>query len=127
MLLHYLLRNGSERVVSSAREHIYDMKPLEEYVFRDEHGRDQGINGECTHSNPCVVGDNIHIIFSPLLSVRQKAKEIISFLQDDERLKDARKQAKQTRDKFVGYSSEETQHKYSKWCRCHSPSSIEPL
>ena len=46
LLLHYLIRNGSERVVSSAREHIYDMKPLEEYAFRDEHGKDQGINGE---------------------------------------------------------------------------------
>jgi telomere length regulation protein len=89
LLLHYLVRNGSERVVASAREHIYDMKPLEEYVFRDEQGKDQGVN------------------------VRQKAKEIISFIQDDERLKDARKQAKQSRDKFVGYSSEETQYKYS--------------
>ena len=48
-----------------------------------------------------------------VIAVRQKAKEIISFIQDDERLKDARKQAKQTRDKYVGYSSEETQHKYS--------------
>ena len=46
LVLHYLLRNGSERCVSSAREHIYDMKPLEEYVFRDEQGKDQGINGE---------------------------------------------------------------------------------
>ena len=46
LLLHYLVRNGSERVVASAREHIYDMKPLEEYVFRDEQGKDQGVNGE---------------------------------------------------------------------------------
>lgn len=46
LLLHYLLRNGSERVVTSAREHVYDMKPLEEFTFRDEHGKDQGINGE---------------------------------------------------------------------------------
>lgn len=46
LLLHYLLRNGSERVVTSSREHVYDMKPLEEYTFRDEHGKDQGINGE---------------------------------------------------------------------------------
>jgi len=89
LLLHYLIRNGSERVVTSAREHIYDMKPLEEYTFRDEHGKDQGIN------------------------VRQKAKEIISFLQDDERLREARKAAKITRDKYVGYSSEELQDKYS--------------
>ncbi len=48
LLLHYLIRNGSERVVTSAREHIYDMKSLEEYIFRDENGKDQGINGENT-------------------------------------------------------------------------------
>lgn len=45
LLLHYLVRNGSERVVTNSREHIYDMKPLEEYTFRDEHGKDQGNNG----------------------------------------------------------------------------------
>ena len=45
LVLNYLILNGSERVVTSAREHIYDMKSLEEYTFRDEHGKDQGING----------------------------------------------------------------------------------
>ena len=52
LVLHYLLRNGSDRVVTSAREHMYDMKPLEEYVFRDEQGKDQGINGKSIHV-PC--------------------------------------------------------------------------
>ena len=33
-------------MVTSAREHIYDMKPLEDYTFKDEQGKDQGINGE---------------------------------------------------------------------------------
>lgn len=46
--------------------------------------------------------------------VRQKVKEIIGFVQDEERLRDARKQAKQTRDKYVGYSSEEATSRYSK-------------
>lgn len=40
------MRNGSERVVSAAREHTYDMRQLESYTFTDEHNRDQGINGE---------------------------------------------------------------------------------
>ncbi len=48
LLIHYLIRNGSERVVTSAREHVYDMKPLEEYTFRDEQGKDQGVNGVCS-------------------------------------------------------------------------------
>lgn len=47
------------------------------------------------------------------LLVRQKAKEIIEFLQDDERLRSERRKAKQTRDKFVGYSSDEITGRYS--------------
>ena len=47
-------------------------------------------------------------------TVRQKAKEIVGFVQDEERLREARKQAKQTRDKYVGYSSEEATSRYSK-------------
>lgn len=46
LLLSYLLRNGSERVVTSARDHIYDMRQLEDYQHIDEHGRDQGINSQ---------------------------------------------------------------------------------
>lgn len=44
LLLNYLVRNGSERVVTSAREHIYDLRTLENYKFIDEHGKDQGMN-----------------------------------------------------------------------------------
>ena len=44
LLLSYLIRNGSERVVTSAREHIYDLRSLENYTFVDEFGKDQGIN-----------------------------------------------------------------------------------
>jgi len=40
-----LIRNGSERVVTSAREHIYDLRQLEDYTCTDEFGRDQGVNG----------------------------------------------------------------------------------
>lgn len=38
------MRNGSERVVTSSREHIYDLRSLENYTFTDEGGKDQGIN-----------------------------------------------------------------------------------
>lgn len=40
------MRNGSERVVTSTREHIYDLRGLENYSFVDEHGKDQGLNGK---------------------------------------------------------------------------------
>ena len=49
--------------------------------------------------------------------MRQKAKEILGVLQDDERLREARKSAKQTRDKYVGYSSEQANSRYSEWVR----------
>ncbi|XP_073423974.1 clathrin interactor 1 isoform X2 [Dendrobates tinctorius] len=82
LLLAYLIRNGSERVVTSAREHIYDLRSLENYHFVDENGKDQGIN------------------------IRQKVKEMVEFVQDDDRLREERKKAKKNKDKYVGVSSE---------------------
>lgn len=39
ILLNYLLRNGSERVVTSAREHLYDLRTLESFTYIDELGK----------------------------------------------------------------------------------------
>lgn len=47
-------------------------------------------------------------------AVRQKVKDVLSFLADDDRLREARKAARKTRDKYVGYSSESARDKYSK-------------
>ncbi|KAJ4929926.1 hypothetical protein JOQ06_018943 [Pogonophryne albipinna] len=80
LLLAYLIRNGSERVVTSAREHIYDLRSLENYHLIDESGKDQGIN------------------------VRQKVKEMVEFVQDDDRLREERKKAKKNKDKYIGVS-----------------------
>ncbi|XP_052393506.1 clathrin interactor 1 [Carassius gibelio] len=82
LLLAYLIRNGSERVVTSTREHIYDLRSLENYHFVDENGKDQGIN------------------------VRQKVKEMVEFVQDDDRLREERKKAKKNKDKYIGVSSD---------------------
>lgn len=82
LLLNYLVRNGSERVVSSSREHIYDLRSLENYTCIDEFGKDQGIN------------------------IRHKVRELIDFIQDDDKLRDERKKAKKNKDKYVGLSSE---------------------
>lgn len=48
----------------------------------DENGKDQGVN------------------------VRQKVKELIEFVQDDDRLREERKKAKKNRDKYIGVSSD---------------------
>lgn len=82
LLLSYLIRNGSERVVSSARDHIYDMRQLESYQHVDELGKDQGLN------------------------IRHKVKEVLDIIQDDQKLRDERKRSKQNKDKYVGMSSD---------------------
>ena len=38
------------------------------------------------------------------MTVRQKVKELIDFVKDDERLREERKKAKKNRDKYVGMS-----------------------
>ena len=58
------MRNGSERVVNSVREHYYDIEPLETYECIDEKGKDQGVN------------------------VRQKSKEIRELIMDDDLLRE---------------------------------------
>ncbi|XP_017777105.1 PREDICTED: uncharacterized protein LOC108563057 [Nicrophorus vespilloides] len=80
LVLNYLIRNGSERVVTSAREHIYDLRTLENYTFTDEHDKDQGVN------------------------IRHKVKELIDFIQDDDKLREERKKAKKNKDKYIGMS-----------------------
>ncbi len=77
-----MLKNGSEKCVTSSREHLYDLKSLETFAFVDENGKDQGIN------------------------IRIKAKELVEFIQDDDRIREERKKAKKNRDKYVGIDSE---------------------
>lgn len=89
LLLNYLIRNGSERVVTSSREHIYDLRSLENYSFIDDIGKDQGIN------------------------IRHKVRELIDFIQDDDKLREERKKAKKNKDKYIGMSSESMGGKFN--------------
>lgn len=82
ILLHYLVRNGSERVVTSSREHVYDLRTLEKYSFIDETGKDMGVN------------------------VRHRAKQLVEFIQDDDRLREERKKAKKNKDKYIGVAAD---------------------
>ena len=60
MLLNYLLKNGSEKVVTSSREHLYDIRSLETFSFVDENGKDQGINSKFV--NLYAIGRlNLHV------------------------------------------------------------------
>jgi hypothetical protein len=51
-----------------------------------------------------------------LFVVRHKAKEIVDFMQDDDRLREERKKAKVNRDKYVGVGSDtSSSSRYSKY------------
>ncbi|KAJ1964237.1 hypothetical protein H4R35_007164, partial [Dimargaris xerosporica] len=67
VLLDYCIHCGAENVVSYATQNLYIVKTLREFQHRDESGKDQGAN------------------------IRQKAKEITALLEDDERLREARR------------------------------------
>ncbi|KAE9414741.1 hypothetical protein Angca_006940, partial [Angiostrongylus cantonensis] len=84
MLLNYLLLHGSERVIGNARDHMFQMRALEQYKFIDERGRDQGLN------------------------VRHRVKTILELLGDDDKLRAQRKKVKSdNKDRYQGYTSED--------------------
>ena len=72
-LLEFLIRNGSERSVEDARDHMYQLRMLCDFQYSDAStGQDQGIN------------------------VREKARQIRELLDDRERLKEEREKASRT-------------------------------
>lgn len=46
VLLEYLVKNGSERVIDDARSHISMIKIMRNFHYIDEKGKDQGINSK---------------------------------------------------------------------------------
>ncbi|TPX65778.1 hypothetical protein SpCBS45565_g04946 [Spizellomyces sp. 'palustris'] len=80
-LLEYLIKNGSERVIDSARDRIYELKALKNFHYVDDKGKDQGIN------------------------VRNRAKEIAELLADNDKIKAERRKAKENRAKYTGLAS----------------------
>jgi len=76
LLLEYLLKNGSEKVISETRQRIFDIKTLTSFNYIDETDVDRG------------------------LSVRERSKQIVDLVQDTDRLRDERKNAAKTRMKY---------------------------
>lgn len=84
ILLNYLLKNGSERVISIARDHMFELRALESYKCVDERGKDEGIN------------------------VRHRVKLILELLGDEDQLRSERRKAKtEGREKYQGFSKED--------------------
>jgi epsin len=82
VLLEYLVKNGSERVVDDARGNLAVIRVLRSFHYIDENGKDQGIN------------------------VRNRAKEIADLLNDLDRVRQERRKAKANRAKYTGVSSD---------------------
>ncbi|KAM3598625.1 uncharacterized protein V6R79_020578 [Siganus canaliculatus] len=80
-LLDYLIKTGSDRVAHECRENIYTIQTLRDFQYIDRDGRDQGVN------------------------VREKAKQLVSLLRDEEKLKKERSQALKTKTRMAGASS----------------------
>lgn len=80
-LLDYLIKAGSERVAQQCRENIYAIQTLRDFQYIDRDGQDQGMN------------------------IREKAKQLVSLLRDEERLRQERSQAHKTRERVAGATS----------------------
>ncbi|KAL0198458.1 hypothetical protein M9458_006998, partial [Cirrhinus mrigala] len=80
-LLDYLIKSGSERVSQQCKENIYAIQTLRDFQYIDREGQDQG------------------------MGVREKSKQLVALLRDDERLKQERSQAHKTRERVTGTSS----------------------
>ncbi|ROL53053.1 Epsin-3 [Anabarilius grahami] len=77
-LLDYLIKSGSERVAQQCKENIYAIQTLRDFQYIDRDGQDQG------------------------MSVREKSKQLVALLRDDEKLKQERSQALKTRERVAG-------------------------
>ncbi|XP_035254002.1 epsin-2 [Anguilla anguilla] len=76
-LLDYLIKTGSERVALQCKENIFAIQTLKDFQYIDRDGKDQGIN------------------------VREKSKQLVVLLKDDERLKGERCLALKTKERMA--------------------------
>ncbi|VDN20747.1 unnamed protein product [Gongylonema pulchrum] len=90
VLLDYLIKCGSEKVAQQCRENIYSIETLKDFQHIEDN-RDQGMNH---------IEDNR----DQGMNVREKAKQMVSLLYDEERLKNERTKFMMTRKKFMSGS-----------------------
>ncbi|KAF7645881.1 hypothetical protein LDENG_00196990, partial [Lucifuga dentata] len=80
-LLDYLLKTGSERVAQQCRENAFTIQTLRDFQYMDRDGRDQGAN------------------------VREKARQLVCLLRDEDRLRQERSLALKTKERMAGGGS----------------------
>ncbi|PWA33838.1 ENTH/VHS-like protein [Artemisia annua] len=87
-MIEYLVANGSERAVDDIIEHTFQISSLSSFEYVEPNGKDSGIN------------------------VRKKVENIVSLLNDKDKIQTARNKAAANRDKYVGLSSTGISYKY---------------
>lgn len=80
VLMEYLIKTGSEKVAMQCKENIFAIHTLKDFQYMEE-GKDQGLN------------------------VREKAKQLVNLLKDDERLKNERARALKAKQRFAQSAS----------------------
>lgn len=76
VLLEYLIKVGSEKVASQCKENIFAIQTLKDFQYVEDN-KDQGMN------------------------VREKSKQLVSLLKDDERLRAERMRALKAKERFA--------------------------
>lgn len=77
VLLDYIIKTGSEKVAQQCKENFHAIKTLTSFQHIDADNKDQGMN------------------------VREKAKQLVALLSDDERLKNERAKALKAKERFA--------------------------
>lgn len=80
VLLDYLIKTGTEKVGQQCKENIFAIQTLKDFQHLEE-GKDQGLN------------------------VREKAKQLVVLLKDDERLRNERARALKAKERFAQSAS----------------------
>lgn len=60
VVLEYLVKNGSERVVRQCQDNLFSIQTLKDFQFLDKDGKDQGSNGEGGEGTAGDVSDHCH-------------------------------------------------------------------
>ena len=76
VLLDHLIKYGNERVSQQCKENIFSIQTLKDFQYVEDQ-KDQGYN------------------------VREKAKQLVALLKDDERLRNERRKAHEGRERYV--------------------------
>ncbi|KAL2974226.1 hypothetical protein AAZX31_14G091600 [Glycine max] len=80
-VIEYLVAHGSERAVDDIIEHTFQISALSSFEYVEPSGKDVGLN------------------------VRKKAENIVSLLNDKDKIHEVRNKAAANRDKYIGVSS----------------------